>query len=826
MGEQRAREFPPTRVELRAAALGGGVPTDDPSAQRYEDLGAIGRGGMGDVRRVFDRHFERVLAMKILAPELVDDEASRERFLAEAKITATLQHPGIVAVHDHGCFADGRLWMTMREVRGRTLSEVIDELHDGIAHGAWPSSGLTLHRVVDSFRRMCDAVAYAHSVGVVHRDLKPSNLMVGEFGEVQVMDWGLAKHVSGGRDSRPDEGGAITRVGDIVGTPTYMAPEQARGDHGSVGPRSDVWALGAVLRTILTNQLPVLGPSHAVLAMILLNEVKPIAQVIPPGHPPLPPELVAICERAMSHRAEDRFADAGEVADEVGAWLEGARRRERALEIVEQARTLEPGIVELRERAAKLHREARGLLDVLPQGTPAEEKHAGWSKEDEARELERAASLRQLEWLQRMRSALEVVPELPEAHARLAEHYRAELEDAEASRDAGRAMQAEALLRAHDRGQHATFLAGDGAVTLLTDPPGARVTLHRYVERHRRLVPERVRELGRTPIVAEPLAHGSYVLEVEHEGRPVVRYPVFVERGAHWDGVPPGAREPVPIRIPTAEELGDDLVYVPPGWFWSGGDALAVESLPRRRVWVDGLLVGRHPVTNAEYIAFLDRLVARGDEASALRFAPRSPQGHDRERADRLAFERDASRGFVLPIDENGLAWQPDWPVSLIDWHAAMAFAAARSRPGQHAFRLPDELEWEKLARGVDGRLYPWGDHGEPTWACIIGSAPSGAIPGRVSVHAHPIDESPFGIRGTTGNVREWCANVWRPEGPSVRDGKLAVEIADASDDALRAARGGAWHAVPELARPAGRFAGEPHRRFSVLGFRVVRPYP
>lgn len=780
---------------------------DDPILERYEDRGPIGRGGMGEVRRVYDRALDRLLAMKILAVELTEDAPSRARFLAEARVTAGLAHPGIVAVHAQGTLSDGRVWFTMREVRGRTLSEVIEELHDGVKDGAWPSGerGPSLYRVIDSFRRLCDAVAYAHSKGVVHRDLKPSNLMLGEFGEAQVMDWGLAKHIEGGPDVAADDG-LVTQVGDVIGTPCYMPPEQARGDLDLMGPRSDVWSLGAVLRTILTNRVPVEGPSHAVIAAIIMNKIKPISSAIRSGHPPIPRELAAMCARAMAHVPGDRYADAGELAADLGAYLEGARRRQTALSIVSEARELEPRIAELRAEAAAARARATAMLAAIPKGAPAEQKYEGWAKEDRARELDRDAALGEVEWLQRLRSALNVEPDLPEAHERLADFYRARLIDAEARRDADAAAQAEVLLRAHDRGKHEIFLAGQGAVTLLTDPPGATVHAYRYVEEHRRLVPKLVRSLGKTPVVAAELPHGSYLLIASYEGRPDVRYPVLVERGAHWDGVRPGDREAHAIPIPSAGEVGD-LVYVPAGWFSSGGDPQAGESLPGRKVWVDGFLVGRHPVTNAEYVAFLDRLLDAGREEDALRCAPHTAD-------DRLAYTRGASGRFAIGGDDVRARWGEDWPVNRVDWRSAIAYARDTGA------RLLDELEWEKAARGVDGRWFACGDHLDPSWARILGGDD---VPGPTSVTAHPADESPYLVRGTIGNVREWCANEWRAEGPPIENGVLRPEEAPLDSRALRAARGGAWHSMPELARAAARFAAEPHLRHAVLGFRVAR---
>ena len=796
--------------------LGGALPTDDPVTTRYEDRGPIGRGGMGEVRRVFDRHLDRVLAMKVLSEDLVSDDACRSRFLAEARLTAQLQHPAIVAVHDRGAFADGRLWFTMREVRGRTLGDVIEELHFRAREGAWPTEGeVTLHRVVDSFRRLCDGVAYAHSRGVVHRDLKPSNLMVGEFGEVQVMDWGLAKHAGEAETAResvnPEDSG-VTQDGDIVGTPSYMSPEQARAENATIDARSDVWALGACLRTILTNRPPVEGPSAKVLTAILLGNIRRVEDVVEDGHPPLPRDLLAICAKAMRIDPLERHRDAGAFAADLGAWLEGVRRRERALAIVDEAEKLEPEIRELRDDAARLREEAEATLRALPYTARAEEKHGAWELEDRAKSLERDASLREVEWLQRLRSALEVVPDFDEAHLRLAEHYRARLLEADARRDANEAARCEALLRAHDRGVYARFLRGEGRVTVITDPPGARVTAYRYVEERRRLVPGEPLDLGATPVRGAALAHGSYLIELGLEGRPVVRYPVLVERGQHWDGAPPGETEPLPIPIPTAEEIGAGRVYVPAGWFWSGGDPQAGESLKRRRVWVDAMMVARDPVTNAELLEYVNRLVAEGRAEEAASCVPQSPTG------DEVFFVGpDAEGRYRLP-DTDDPQWHPRSPASYVSWYTAVRFAEASGG------RLPDELEWEKCARGVDGRPYACGDHVEPSWVTIAGSTTD--VLGLRPVDSTPVDESPYGVRGTIGNVREWCANAWRLEGPTIEGERLRPGAPEEPSAFGMAARGGSFHSTTEVARAACRFAGDPERRHAHVGFRVVRSYP
>lgn len=203
----------PTSPELDAPVL--------PS--RYHLRHRLGRGGMADVWSVTDTSLERTVALKVLRvdahirPELV------LRFAEEARITAQLQHPGNIPVYDYGQLDDGRLYFTMKEARGPTLADVIEDAHTG---GSW-----SVRRLLDAVHRCAEAVAYAHSHGVLHRDLKPGNVMVGEFGEVLVLDWGLARFLE---DARRAAGGAV------AGTPAYMSPEQAMGQ--PLGPPSDVYA--------------------------------------------------------------------------------------------------------------------------------------------------------------------------------------------------------------------------------------------------------------------------------------------------------------------------------------------------------------------------------------------------------------------------------------------------------------------------------------------------------------------------------------------------------------------------------------------------------
>jgi formylglycine-generating enzyme required for sulfatase activity/serine/threonine protein kinase len=338
------------------------------STRCYELAEELGRGGMGRILRARDVDLQRDLAMKISLGRLSErgpipgsagPSFESARFLEEARITARLDHPGVVPVHDLGVDRDGRIFFTMKLVQGRDLRDILRTARRG-------EDGWTVTRIVGVLQKVCEAVAYAHSKGVVHRDLKPDNVMVGEYGEVYVMDWGISRVLDrradeiatpaagaarakrdvgdgSARDPRDANGeherdaeekgrpasstppamaAVLTRAGSILGTPYGMPPEQARGE--PVGPLADVYAVGAMLYEALAGRRPYEREgSHdsaaVVLAHILHGPPTPLRALAPKA----PPELVAIAERAMARRPEDRYGDMRALADDLRAYSEG-----------------------------------------------------------------------------------------------------------------------------------------------------------------------------------------------------------------------------------------------------------------------------------------------------------------------------------------------------------------------------------------------------------------------------------------------------------------------------------------------------------------------
>ena len=206
--------------------------------RRYHDLGLLGEGGMGEVRNVMDLELNRNVAMKILKSQWQSNERYRMRFTSEGQIAAQLEHPNIIPVYELGELPDGRPYFTMQIIRDRSFRDVMAEVHQASDRGEWKTTqrGWSLNRMLNAFLKICDAIGYAHNRGVIHRDLKPSNIMLGEHGEVIVVDWGIAKAYDQA-DMILDEvdpvlssfnsGGHGTRAGMVSGTPAYMSPEQA-----------------------------------------------------------------------------------------------------------------------------------------------------------------------------------------------------------------------------------------------------------------------------------------------------------------------------------------------------------------------------------------------------------------------------------------------------------------------------------------------------------------------------------------------------------------------------------------------------------------------
>jgi len=315
-----------------------------PKGTRFRIVSEIARGGMGAVFKAWDKDLRRSLALKVALKDGFAGSASAlpsklARFVEEAQITGQLDHPGIVPVHEMGVDSEGRLFFTMRLVRGRDLRRIFDL--------CWSQEeGWTQTRVLHVLLKVLEALAFAHAKGVIHRDLKPSNVMVGRFGEVYIMDWGVAR-ILGSKDSRDlrlkqasdtlsgvrsdrrehagtePESSVVTMDGEVLGTPAYMPPEQARCETERLSPRSDVYSVGAMLYHLLSGQTPFV-PAGARISpwMILMRVLEGPPKAVTEVNPHAAPELVAICEKAMQREPEHRYPSAEAMRLDLEAFLE------------------------------------------------------------------------------------------------------------------------------------------------------------------------------------------------------------------------------------------------------------------------------------------------------------------------------------------------------------------------------------------------------------------------------------------------------------------------------------------------------------------------
>jgi serine/threonine protein kinase len=282
---------------------------------------------MGRVLEAHDPELLRAVAVKLLLEPSEVDEVQLARFVAEAQITAQLDHPNIVPIHELGVTTDGRIYFVMKKVQGRSLRAVLS----GLKHGDPAIAQLyTTFRLLMSFVWVCQAVAYAHDRGVLHRDLKPENIMMGEFGQIYVMDWGIARLIGDRTEKVAVEhkgavGAAKTMDGMAIGTPGYMSPEQACGQIHALDPRSDIWALGAILYEILTLEAAYDDPDPYTRMVKTVKGPPADPQTRAPGRA-IDREIAAVAMKAMATDKEQRFGSVLELAFGIGGYLENVKR--------------------------------------------------------------------------------------------------------------------------------------------------------------------------------------------------------------------------------------------------------------------------------------------------------------------------------------------------------------------------------------------------------------------------------------------------------------------------------------------------------------------
>lgn len=726
-----------------------------PDGLDLEPVGVIARGGVGWVYQARDPLLDRRVAVKIARPD--GGTEARTALLQEARETARLAHPFIVPVH-RIVVRDGLLCVVYGLASRTTLADLLADWR-AEPDDAWPLA----HRVA-LLGQVAAAVAHAHDLGVVHGDLHPANIAVDPSRTPMVLDWAGLDH----------------QQGRFSGTPAYAAPEQMRGEHPT--PAADVHALGALAVEVVRLRPWRHRRAREDLGAFMARVSEGPALV--PALDGIPVTLARLIGEALGTSLEARPAIATleeALRDAAGGQTEAALRREAALAHVAEARTQLARFHEAERRLVEELHVVTVLRTKVPAWAPSPDKAPVWAAEDRHLALLNEQAERWTTAMERAWNASALDPHSTEAQRILAELWWIRLLMAEARGYVAEATMCERRIRLHDQGRHAVTLDARAHLSITTDAPGATAELARYVAHDRRLVPEPVRTLT-LPVDDLELDPGSWLVILRAPGRRPARYPVHLRRLDHHRAH---------VRLLGESDVDDAWVYLPGGPFRMGGDGEAAAALAACAPWVGDILVGRRPVSSGEYAAFLDDL----DPAEAREHAPSTTLPLQQPRA----LWNTVDGRPVLPE-----AWNPELPVSAITLSSARAYAAWVGQRTGLAVRLPTEEEWEKAARGVDGRTWTWGAVFDPSFCSCRTARPGPPEPRPIG--SFPTDVSVYGVVDVAGGVREWTATTWG-------DGRAVV-------------RGGAWRSDADDCRLAGRGARDPGTTSLELGIRLVAQLP
>ena len=699
---------------------------------RYKKMAVLGKGGLGEVMACDDLVLQRTVAVKAGHQKGELDAYSTKVILArEARIISCLEHPNIIPIYDAGTDAVRGPFYVMRQVTETSLEMILHQRKTGQGN----PHDYTLNRLLRYFLQVCNAVDYAHHRGVIHCDIKPANILLGDYGEVLLVDWGLAQ-------SRNHP------LGVRGGTLGYMAPEQMDTSIERLDWRTDVFALGAILYEILCGQ-PAFDQQRGSETAALAKD--PMQVYSAPPQPStrtsgieIPREVEDVVMHAIAIDRDKRLETVRELANAIEEWIEGSKQKER--QRIEADKSADTGdelaeryheFVESRPEKLVVFRALRA--DVAP-WAPLDDKQDLWDAEDIVRVTDALQVRTFHSAVSAYERALDVVPNHTRARRGLARLYWAELQRARHRGDSLDQIAYEQLLREVDDGTFVRELQRDGRIELTFGAYAGRVTLAKLVERQRRLVEGTLDVIEERPEAQRSLEAGRYVVtSTIGDGPSTVSWPVSIE---------PGTLCRIAVEPPAAGQLGDNEVLIPGGPVRLGGDPLASESDEAHIVVVPTFVVQRYPVTFAQWHEFLADLRQK-DEALAALHVPRTR---------------------IDPASANV-------PVFGISAESAEAYARWLSQKEGRTWRLPTETEWEKAGRGTDGRIYPWGDHFDATFCKMRDSRPGG--PATEPIGAYEWDVSPYGVRDLAGGVADWC--IPDPRRTAPREPREVVS------------RGGAW---------------------------------
>ena len=342
---------------------------------------------------------------------------------------------------------------------------------------------------------------------------------------------------------------------------------------------------------------------------------------------------------------------------------------------------------------------------------------------------------------------------------------------------------------------YTSYLLGDGTLSMQSAHQESSFWLYPYKVINRRLTISESdkKRLGTGSLNQVSIPMGSYLIRIETPNHADVLYPVYIARKNNVFVAAENRTSLQPIYIP--KEVPSSLCYIPCGWFIQGGDPLALHSPPPQSVWLESFYIQKHPITNRDYLIFLNDLLSQDKTEEALQYCPQEAGGM-------LLYQFESNR-FQLKPDKEGDQWELNWPVMMVSHDCALAYAEWKTQKDGRKWSLPTEHQWEKAARGADHRSYPWGEYFDPSWACMRSSKEQ-ILPSAVT--DFPIDESPYGVRGMAGNMIDWTSSI-DPENNHV------------------IYKGGAWGTAPQNLRICRRGYSPPKARRNYLGFRLIT-YP
>jgi len=776
---------------------------------RYRIGKEIGRGGMGVVHEAFDRSVGRFVAIKLLKDPQKKDKRDLMKLVREIQITGQLEHPNIMPIYDVGVLQDNRLFFVMKYIRGKNLLDIVLEMASG---NRQVEENYPLRKLVTIFYNVCQAVEFAHSKGVIHRDLKVENVMVGDHGEVLVLDWGLAM-IKDFFDSDDSEQIVVrspekmvraisvgkTSNGSVIGTPCYLSPEQARGLVKEVDELTDIFCLGGTLYELLTLTPPYIGADarevidRAKLGKVELPSSRAYDRLVPL-------ELELICLKAMAPEKKNRYQSVQELMRDINRYLEGAAEKERREKASEEA--LSGGLDKLadyyvvKSKYNDLKKETMRLeLNARKGGVSYEEKEILWDSQDKLQKLslEKTALFGQV--LRSLQNAFTLNPQNQSPRKALFDVYYDCYIEAENESRLEDALFYKSMLELYADETTIWRLDGIGEVDLQSEPPGAGVTIEPLAEKRMRLLPTGERyEAGETPCKIK-LKRGHYVITIKSRGCADAIYPVFVERSKKF--------QIISKLLPESDVL-PGFALVPAGESTLGGeDDGTFGALPKHALYIPDFCIQKLPVTMSEYAEFINDSASTMSEEQLLDALPQVLG------ANRPFFKKyDDGKWNVVDVDDDGDRYSPQWPVFGVTFNHALAYARWRSIKDGVDYRLPRYLEREKAGRGCDGRLYPWGNKFDPEFCHMRFSRHKTSKPQPQDVGANENDKSPYGVYDLSGNIRNWC-DSWFD-----------------SDKTARVIRGGSWSLYDMFCRLKCRASAKPNARDVNTGFRLAYSPP